>query len=165
MFIGKVEESTALEFASPPNPGGGRGPDKKPRKRRSDAGTGRGGGIKEKAKQGAELAGKGAVALGTLAAGDQIFTGANEVAGKGANAIRRRAAVGARKAGMKKTSRFLSRGPKANTRAGRLATIGKYAAGLAIGDAAIRGVNKVVGSSIENRHKIKDRAKDLRDRR
>lgn len=172
MFIGKLEKNTKLEFqVGPPNPGGGRGPDKKPRKRRSDAGISRGGsGSKddEKKDQRSQLADKAkntGRAVGALVVGDQIASRSNDVAGRAGTAIRRRAAVAARRSGMKKTSRVLSRGPRPNTRAARLATIGKYAAGLAIGDAAIQGVSKAVGSTIENRHKIRDRAKDLRDRR
>lgn len=138
----------------------GRGPDRKPRRPRSDRGRKRGSRsgrreeIKERAGQAARVGLTGAGYVGSLAAGDKIFTGANEAASRVGRGVTSRLNIG-------------SKIPPARpgSARGRLGTAAKYAAGLAIGDLAVRGASKAVGRTIENRHRLAERAKQVRKRR
>ena len=145
----------------------GRGPDKKPRKRRSDAGRKRTTGerAKDALKTAGATAGAGAAYTGGLVAGDQIFTGANKIASKAGRNLKAGAIKTARASGAPRLAKLMARKPNPKSLVGRGGTAAKYAAGLAIGDAAIRGVNKAIGTSVENRHKLKERAKEIRKRR
>jgi hypothetical protein len=123
------------------------------RKPRSDRGRRRGK-YKQKIGQAKETATNVAKYGGALIAGDQIFSAGQKLGG---GAIK----------GAAKSMGYKGAFPKANPKSviGRGKRVAKYAAGLAIGDMALRGVNKLGGTALENRHKLKDRAKEIRDRK